>query len=189
MKEVSRYRWIIGAVIFLAIMNISTIATILYNRSQSLAIEESENSPDLTESENTSIDYSGRYFRDRLNLSRDQMDLFVQFNPIFRQQARTINTNLGRIRHQMLSEMAADESDIKFLDMLSDSIGILHSDLKKLTNQYYLDIKNICNEDQQKRLEEMFSEMFSSTVHNDVYKIRGPNGRRYGRRFNNLPNE
>jgi hypothetical protein len=184
MKEESRKRWMVWAIVVLAIMNITTLITILYQKNQS---EDTKfvTVPDQVQSESSSIQYSGRYFRDQLNLSRDQMNRFVQFNPVFRQQARSINIDLDRIRHQMLTEMAKKNSDNNKLNMLSDSIGYLHSNLKKLTYKYYLDIKNFCNQEQQKNLEQLFNEMFTNDIQMGQHGMGGPNGRRYGRRFNN----
>ena len=184
MKEESRKRWMVWAIVVLAIMNITTLITILYQKNQS---EDAEfvTAPDQVQSESSSIQYSGRYFRDQLNLSRDQMNRFVQFNPVFRQQARSINIGLDRIRHQMLTEMAKKNSDNNKLNMLSDSIGYLHSNLKKLTYRYYIDIKSICNQEQQKKLEQLFGEIFASDMHMGQNGKGNPNGRRYGRRFNN----
>jgi Spy/CpxP family protein refolding chaperone len=173
----------VWAIVVLAVMNTSTILTIAYHRHQS-GQATSITLPDQFQTEDASVKYSGRYFRDQLNLNRDQMNRFVEFNPVFRQQARSINISLERIRHQMLTEMAAKNSDDNKLNLLSDSIGYLHSGLKKLTFKYYLDIKNICDQQQQKKLEQLFGEMFTSDVRMGHNEKRGPNGRHYGRQFN-----
>jgi hypothetical protein len=184
MKEEIKNRWMVWAIVVLALMNITTLLTILYYKNQSVEAE-FVSAPGQVISESSSIQYSGRYFRDQLNLNRDQMNRFIAFNPEFRQQARNININLERIRNQMLTEMAAKNSNNNKLNLLSDSIGYLHSDLKKLTYKYYLNIKNICDQQQQKKLEQLFGEMFSSDVQMGHYGNGGPNGRRYGRRLNN----
>lgn len=181
MKAENKNRWMVWAIVVLAIMNITTLLTILYHKNQSVEAE-FVTAPKQVQSESSSIQYSGRYFRDKLNLNREQMNRFVEINPEFRQQARSININLNRIRHQMLTEMAAKNSDNNKLNMLSDSMGYLHSDLKKLTYRYYLDIKNICNQEQQKTLEQMFGEMFTGDMHMGQNGKGGPNGRRYGKR-------
>jgi len=188
MIEERRNRWMIWAIVALAIMNISTLATVFYNRNNSSAEEVPVNISSLTEPETTSIEYSGHYFRDNLNLNRYQMDRFSQFNPPFRQQARNINTNLKKIRHRILSEMAAENSDINRLNILSDSLGILHSDLKKITTQYYLNIKELCNQEQKEKLEQMFLKMYIGNESNERNKSRGQPGRGYGRRLNNFNN-
>lgn len=184
MKEENKSRWMVWAIVVLAIMNITTLLTILYNRNQSVEAG-SVTITEQAQSEDSSVRYSGRYFRDQLGFSRDQMNRFVIFNPVFRQQARSININLERIRLQMLTEMAAKNSDSNKLNMLSDTIGYLHSNLKKLTYGYYLEIKNICNLEQQKKLEQLFGEMFNNDMQMEQNGrgSRGGQGGQGGRRY------
>jgi Spy/CpxP family protein refolding chaperone len=89
------------------------------------------------------------------------MEQFKLFNPSFRQNAGSINVGLIRLRNEMLEELAKPVSDSSYLKSLADSVGMLHSDLKKITSRYYLDIKNICTPEQQKQLELIFREVFS----------------------------
>lgn len=180
MKPESKNRWMIWVIMILAVMNISTIITIIYHRHS----ETDRNLPPVSgqaHSENASMQFSGRYFRDQLNLSRDQMANFRQFNVEFRSRVRNINLSLIDIRHQMLNEMAAELSDSAKLDMLSDSIGHLHAELKKLTYRYYLDFKIICDKQQQQKLEQLFGEMFATDIQTGRYGQRGPYGRGRGR--------
>jgi len=171
------------AIVFLALMNITTLLTILYHQNRYEKTEfNSANVQDM--SENSSIRYSGRYFRDNLNLNKEQMNKFVEFNPDFRQKARSININLERVRRNMLAEMSAKNSDKSKLDMLSDSIGYLHANLKKLTYKYYLDIKDICNQNQQKKLKQLFGEIFKSDFMMGHNMHGGPDKKHYGNRFN-----
>jgi hypothetical protein len=153
--------WMVWAVIILAVMNISTIVTIFYNQKK-----ENRNVTYTVPSEkNTDSDiekFSGRFFRDRLNLDASQMDKFRQFNPGFRQNARDINVELSDKRNRMLSELASDKPDTNRLNSISDSIGRLHSELKQITCKYYLDIKCICDKEQNAQLELLFKEMFSN---------------------------
>ena len=184
MRTENKYRWLIWAILVLAVMNITTFVTIIYhNRKQ--AKQEFPTRPGQAWSESTSIKYSGRYFRDQLNLSSDQMARFVAFNPQFRQEVRDINIELAEKRQQMLSEMSAAKSDTAILNALSDSIGILHADLKKLTYRYYMDFKKICDKQQQEKLEQLFGEMFAADDQMGQYGNRGPHGRGRGRQLYN----
>jgi hypothetical protein len=180
----NKYRWMVWAIVILAVMNISTILTLVYQRNQVTKAEITAGS-DQVEPESATEKFSGRYFREELDLTRDQMTGFSEFNPQFRQQVKGINENLTRIRQQMLAEMTAGESSIIKLDLLSDSIGYLHADLKKLTYKYYLDFKSICNKQQQQKLEQLFSEMFTADVGMGQHGKGGPYGRGRGRGFNN----
>lgn len=189
MKSTKNQGWMVWAIVFLAVLNVSTLATILYHQKQTeKPVENTALNPQQLEAD--AEKFSGRYFRDKLQLDNDQMDSFRTFNPVFRSQARAITVELGTLRRAMLTEMSAAQSDTLRLASLSDSIGILHRDLKKLTYRYFLDIKNICNDTQRAELHALFNTMFT----NDApmgYPGRGGQGRgqgngRHGGRMNTL---
>lgn len=170
-------RWLIWIVVLLLIMNISAVFTMLYHKKQERRVETPfiAADPELAES----MRYSGRWFRDELGLSGEQMREFSQFNPVFRQKLRSINIELNNVKMEMLNEMKAENSDKTRLDMLSDSIGALHSELKKVTYSYYLDFKKILNPEQQEKLDLIFAGMFRGEI-----PAGGPGrGMQRGRRF------
>ena len=184
MKAVIKNNWMVWAIAVLAVMNLATLITIVYHRNK-FAGNEIVAMPDQVKSENTSVRYSGRYFRDELNLGNDQMKKFSEFNPEFRQKVMSINQSLDKKRQEMLAEMADKNCDTNRLNLLSDSIGYLHASLKKQTYLYYMNFKRICNEEQQKKLEQLFGEMFSSDTQMGQHGRGSQGGRRYGRRTNN----
>lgn len=160
MTTENKYRWMIWAIVVLALMNISTLITLLIHSgsSRETAAPVVAGKP---QSEDPSVEFSGRYFRDQLNLNGEQMAEFARFNPEFRNNIRNINISLAEMRQQMMIEMSAEKSDTAKLNMLSDSIGYLHASLKKLTYGYYFDFKRICDKEQQARLEMLFGGMFA----------------------------
>jgi len=184
MKTENTYKWMVWVIVILALMNIATIVTVIYNRNKANS-EVTVESARQSQSPVLSMKYSGRYFRDQLGFNNDQMSRFAEFNPVFRENVRSINNELDLLRDQMLSEMAAEECDSGKLDQLSDSIGYLHANLKKVTYKYYLDIKNICDQQQQEKLEELFSGMFASDFRQGRYGRGRQQGRQHGRQFNN----
>lgn len=172
------------AIVLLALMNISTIATIMYHKYLA-GTTETNSVTDQKQLEADSEKFSGRYFRDQLDLNREQMEKFSRINPVFRPKARKITIELAEKRKQMLLEMAASKSDTLRLNALSDSIGRLHSDLKKVTYAYYLDLKTLCDQEQKSKLEQLFSEMFTNDAPMGYPGAGGQRGRQQGRRFNN----
>jgi len=184
MKTEYKYSLMIWAIVILAVMNISTLVTIMYHKYHSDKTETVSTS-DPKQLETDSEKFSGRYFRDQLDLSSEQMDKFKEMNPVFRPKARSITIELAEKRKQMLVEMSAANSDTTRLNALSDSIGLLHSDLKKITYRYYLEIKDICNHEQQRKLEQLFGEMFTNDSQLGYPGNGGPRGGRQGRRFSN----
>ena len=174
----------IWAIVILAVMNISTLTTILYHKYQPNKAEPVSTS-DPKQLETDSEKYSGRYFRDQLNLSIEQMDKFKKINPVFRPKARYITIELAEKRKQMLIEMSSLHSDTIRLNAFSDSIGQLHSDLKKITYRYYLELRSICDPEQQRKLEQMFGDMFSNDSPLGYPGKGGQRGGQQGRQFNN----
>lgn len=183
MKAETKNRLMIWAIILLALMNISTILTVLINRNQ---VENAitGNSSDQAKSESASVRFSGRYFRDQLGFNQQQMSRFHEFNPVFRKQIQSINTELAGQRYRMLLEMSAGSADTGRLNQLCDSIGYIHACLKKHTYRYFLDIKNICDKQQQEKLEQLFGEMFAGDMQTGHYG-RGQMGRGRGRQISN----
>jgi hypothetical protein len=184
MKTGNKSVWMTWAIIILAVMNITTIVTVLYQRNQA-GREKAYPVNGQTVSEYTSLRYSGRWFRDQLNLNGDQMARFVEFNPSFREKARNINRELDLLRQEMLHELSGEKCDETRLNLLSDSIGIMHSDLKRATCRYYMDIKNICDQQQKQKLEQLFSGMFAGDALTGRYGKGGQQGRHRGRPINN----
>lgn len=185
MKAENKNSLMVWAIVVLAVMNISTILTVLYHKVQpgNVAVQTKTESK---QAESDSEKFSGRYFRDQLNLSSEQMEKFKAINPAFRPRARYITLELVNLRKMMLAEMSANQSDTIRLNAYSDSIGRLHSDLKKIAYRYYLGIKCICDPEQQIKLEQIFSEMFGSdSPLGSSGKGGGQNGRQQGRRISN----
>jgi hypothetical protein len=182
MKTENKNTLMIWAIVILAVMNFSTLLTIMYHKYQSAKTENISIS-DKKNLEADSEKFSGRYFRDQLKLSNEQMDKFKLMNPVFRPKARAITIELAKKRKQMLIEMAAVASDTLILNGISDSIGILHSNLKKITYRYYMGIKGICDPEQQRKLEQLFGEMFTNDAQMGYPGNGGQKGWQQGRRF------
>lgn len=157
MKNSGNHSKLKFAVIVLLALNVATIGTIAYHLRQS---KKEQTASTASSAENDSPAYSGRYFRDRLNFSADQMEQFKTVNSQFRQKARTINMELANKRNQMFQTMQQETSDTLALNQLSAGIGTLHQQLKVETYKYYLGVRSICNSTQQKELNQMFSEFF-----------------------------
>lgn len=166
--------WLKWLVILLLIVNVSALTTMILHQRQEAATVDSLNQSAIFESEE-SLKYTGRWFRDELGLTREQMKEFSRFNPGFRQKARNINLELNTVKAEMLREMNKENYDTTRLNLLSDSTGRLHSELKKATYIYYLDFKRILNQEQQEKLSQIFAGMFEGAVH------QGGPGRGMGR--------
>ncbi len=65
----------------------------------------------------------------------------------------------------MMKEMKQTACDSSKLNIQSDSIGMLHADLKKLTYKYYMGIKGFCTAEQIPELNNIFEQFFNTGGH------------------------
>lgn len=183
MKPEKRQSWLIWIIAALAVMNIATVATVMYNRKRSEK-EITARDTGRNQLQTPSFRYSGGYFSDELGLDEEQMERFGQINPVFREQVWNINNDLNRLRQRMFSEMSAKNPDPVKLDSFADSIGLMHSDLKKVTYRYYVEISSICDAKQKEKFDEMFGAMFINERGMGQYGRGLQQGRGRGRQFN-----
>ncbi len=154
-------RLLIYAVIFLAVLNVASFTTIGIHMYQDKREAVKASSEEIQTTQN----FNGRYFRDQLQLSAEQMNEFREINGAFRTNARHINSELNRLRAEMMMKMENADNSTDDLAMISDSIGMLHSELKKCSYQYYFDIKSICTQEQVPWLNGIFQGFFSGVQH------------------------
>jgi Spy/CpxP family protein refolding chaperone len=147
---------LIGLILFLIITNTATIITVwrhLYaSPGDSLPQKEemvNENSGAIPDNQRT------RFFTSELNLNPEQQTTFRNIHRDYMRNARVISMEMNELRDSLLEAMNQNQPDTVRLDKLSEKIGEQHAVLKKLTIQYYLGLKAICNPDQQTKLYEI----------------------------------
>lgn len=151
------YRILIWVIVILAAATLSMGISFWYHKQQDKkAVEKQVKQVEMPSEQRT------RFFKEQLNLKEGQMDIFRELNRDYNRSARRISNQLEDLRIRMVEEMGQQSPDQVKLDSISQNIGNLHSDLKKLTIQYYLDMKDECDEVQQKKLNEIFLTMSKS---------------------------
>ena len=155
MTKRNTYRIFIWIIAILLATNLSMGISFLYHKQQDKQIME--------QMEEATIEVPAqrrtRFFREQLNLRRDQMDTFRNLNRTFNRTAWDITHQLEFLRIEMVSELGKDNPSQKKLDSISKEIGKLHTQLKKETIDYYMSMKEECDETQQKKLNEIFMSM------------------------------
>lgn len=162
MMTQKQQRILVWSAVVLLVLNITTLATIAFQAIQDNTISKSEQLEKDEKAGDSSEKISGRYFRDKLAFTSEQMNSFSKINQRFRSEAVSIQVQLSDIRRNMLEEMSAEKSDTSKLNNLSEELGSLHARLKVISYQYYLDIKALCNSDQKIKLKEIFKTFFDT---------------------------
>ncbi len=154
-------------VFILLVVNIVTITTILYHIY-------SDNS---TASSATVNNGAGKIITTELGLNPKQNDLFSTINNDYKEKSKPILDQLTDKRSEMLAELSQAKPDTVILKTIANEIGELHSTLKLLTIQNFLELKEICTPDQQQLLSKMYTDMLECEGHFKGY------GKQYRHRY------
>lgn len=163
MDIASRYKITLWALVVLGIINITFILTVWMQKIGHL------NDSNIPAEEaiipiKGDAGFTGRYIRDELGLTPQQMELFRTINQPFRKQVWEITTGLSNARTGLMQQLTSAMPDTVKLRNLSIEIGNFHARLKEITCKYYLDIRSIATEEQQKKLTGIFSRVLMSEL-------------------------
>ncbi|WP_297094390.1 periplasmic heavy metal sensor [uncultured Draconibacterium sp.] len=172
MATKNTYRILIWVIVILAATNLSMGISFWYHKQQDKKATEEQQQVEMPSEQRT------RFFREQLNLQPDQVESFRELNRSYNRSARRISDQLTLLRIEMVEEMGKAEADTTKLHSISSEIGEMHKTLKDLTADYYLDMKAVCDANQQEKLKEIF---LSMTKSKEDVSLPQRGGRRYGR--------
>ena len=148
----NKYRILIWVIVILVATNLSMGLSFLYHKQQDkkLAQQTEREAIELPAQQRV------RFFREQLKLQPDQVNVFRELTRDFNRSAWQINHQLERLRIEMVTELGRQNPNQKKLEKIAQEIGDLHTIIKNETSSYYLEMKEVCNEEQQKKLNEIF---------------------------------
>jgi hypothetical protein len=97
--------------------------------------------------------------RKELSLSNDQYRKLLVENDKTIRTYNIVFDMMCETNVAMIEELARENSDPAVLDSLSRKVGTLSTSLRRHTTDYFMNIKSICNEEQQQRLTLIFKKM------------------------------
>ena len=166
MDKLTKKRFLILVIAVLVIINISALVTIYYNSK----IQEKRIEKINLQKERIRKIGMYRFFRDELNLSEDQFQEFKSINQFYMNNTHDIGLKLKENKLLMMSEIANKNPNIKNLDSIANEIGHLHYELKLNTINHFIELKDICNDQQQEILQKMFMQMIMGKDNNRMRK-------------------
>ena len=170
---------LIGTIILLIVINVSALATIYYN--SKIRIKKLAEMNNLKEE--VQIRGMHRFIREELKLTDEQFKQFKGITITNMKISHEIVIELNKKRLDMMNEIANVNPNMKTLDNIASDIGSLHYELKKTTISHFLELKEICNDDQQESLQKIFMQM----IHDQDRDKFGRNPRERGRNRNGRP--
>ncbi len=151
----SRYSVLFWLIIILLIINISAITTIFFG----INIRDRKDTKPFPPRTEYQRHHKGKLLDNSLNLTEEQQQLFKKARHKFFSEAKKTAGLMHKKRVEFINELASDEPDTVKLQEIAKDIGSLHSELKFQTYRHYLDMKNICNSEQEEKLIKLFKSM------------------------------
>lgn len=179
MNYFTKRRIVIWAIILLSAINISAVSTIVYH----VYFEHDTEIPDDATPIEVPKSRLGRFFRDELNLTREQHREFRILRQQYHQNTWDVTHAMHGKRLEILKEMSKPEPDTMYLHQLAKDIGTLHTELKMETCKFYLDMKQQCTPEQQQKLFRIFKSMIARE--NVAPPHKPMHNRRFGRKQRN----
>lgn len=99
------------------------------------------------------------FLEQELNFTDQQISRFSRIKDKFEQNTIELRRQMIEIKSTMFTELSKSNSNPEKLESLSMQFGQLEGRLKRITMDHFLEMKAICNPDQQKTLIQYFERM------------------------------
>ncbi|GEM_PF-1690241 len=177
MNTNAKKRLVIWGIILLVVINISAITTMFYRtrtpdifprfNNRNIRVNRNiQKNRNLRENRTSRDNYrregAHMFFVRELDFSEIQLEKFKNINNKNYEDIHIIVKQLNAKRDEMITELENKTPNMAKLDSIAIDVGNLHTKLKKITINHYLEIKNICNPKQQEKLHMMYKHMSST---------------------------
>ena len=151
-------RILIWLVMILLIINISAVITIFYSiKERNKLIINKRFLPDKAQI----YHHKEKSFRNCMNLDEKQHEHFISAKDNFFLEAKKITGQMHDKRVEFINEMASENPDTIKIREIANEIGSLHAKLKYETFKHYINMKSVCNKDQEEKLMHLFRSMLN----------------------------
>ena len=98
-----------------------------------------------------------------LNFSDDQIRKFEESRKKHAIQSKTLHDEVFIKKEILINELFNSEVDSLMILKLSEEIGMMQTELEMQNNSHILELKSICNPEQQEKLKFLFNEMLEKS--------------------------
>ena len=145
----------------LFVLNLTSLGTFFLRKREN----KTENTAIVLD-ENSQNPLTGSFFRQTLGFSNAQMDRFREAHRSFQFRANHLIFEMDSLKSEMFKELNNSSPDTLRLNNLSDQVGSRHAELKKITNHFYLILKEVCDSTQCEELQQAFLPLFRDNTLN-----------------------
>ncbi len=102
-----------------------------------------------------------KFLFSELNLSQEQSDQFREARIKHHQKSKALKDEIFRLKQRIINQVFEENPDEDLVEDLSSRIGELETEFEKEIYSHFTQLKNICNEDQVGKFEQIFREVFT----------------------------
>ncbi len=145
-------KWIIYALVFLLVLNISALGTIVYltYRPHHELLPPGSDGP------------MGKAMEKELNLDSDQRIAFKKLRQDFFNETKPVLDSLKTKREEIFKGLSESKPDTVKLFKTADEFGQLHGKLKKMAIKHFINVQSGCNPEQCKQLCRMYRQILEA---------------------------
>jgi hypothetical protein len=148
--------WLTGLIV-LAVLNISLMGFIWYNH---MARRDYPPPDDNMSDMGAADDFLAR----ELELNQEQIKVYRGLHERQVFQSDSIRTEINRLGSEMVDELFSATPDFARIQQLSEAMGEEHAVFERKIFDHFIEIKQICNPDQQERLRQLITEIIKRSL-------------------------
>lgn len=152
MDYFNKKRWLFWGVLLLVLMNIASLATVWFQQRYHPGPLPPPGGPPQ--------DRIGMFLEHELGLTAAQAAAFKNLQKEHFQKTKALHDRIRDLKHELFNELAVAAPDTQKAESLTAEIGARQQELEKNTFYHFLALKRLCTPEQQKKLEQLFDELF-----------------------------
>jgi Spy/CpxP family protein refolding chaperone len=154
MKILDNKRIFLAVIILLTLINMGFVFSVIVMQQQSG--EKGEGYP------RGLMERPRQFMKDEVGFTDNQMEEFHNMRQEFRAQMEPLHSDLRELKSELLNEATSENPDTDKCNMLSESIGKIHTKINQNTSQHLMKVSRIATPEQSAKLKEFYENMFNS---------------------------
>ncbi len=139
--------YLIVTVIILIILNFGILTMLWINK------PEHPKMPNRPQDKPNEQEHIGSLLKEELSFTDEQIEKYLDLRKINREQMSELENEIRDLKRQMFNKVILENSELPISDSLLSMILDKQGQIEKLTYQHFLDLNQLCDSEQQKKLQ------------------------------------
>ncbi len=135
------------------------------------------------------MERGGRFMEKEIGFDEAQMQEFEYLRREFRTQMKPLQQHLRNLNGMLIQEATSEKPDTLECNRISREIGDVHTEIKLVTYQHMMQVANIATNEQMKKLDAFYQQMFNHDGDQRWKHREGQFRHRHGRANDSINNK